>query len=585
VKSLTKILIIAEKPSQAQSYADGLGLKKQGLLWRGRSDILPNMDLTIIALQGHLFGLVYPEKYNPDWKKWDMNTLPMCPKEYKYELTKTKGVSAKFKIAKEEVAKCDEIIVASDYDNEGSCLVQLVLQKIPKGVSKIKYRLVPNALTKGGVQKAFKNLQTPQKSDLMYHAASARGKADWLVGMSISRMTTIALTKLGKCKFGEGSYSVGRVQTPTVQLIVENDNAIKNFVPKDFWTVALQDNAHGEVKFSNEDKFFTEEEFNSKVATLGNTATVTDVKTEQKTQTAPKLFNLTALQKYGAKQWKKSATEILDVCEKLYQAKYLSYPRTDIPFIPLEEFNEIKQEVGNYKKVLGVDWETPNMAARKQYVDDKKVKEHYALIPTHNIPDRSKLSDFEWNVYETVTKRALLMFTADHVYDLTTVTVEDNGTEFKTTGKVVKQQGFKAYSTATQKEEPILPDYAKGQSVSVTPTKKKDKTKPVARLTESSLIGTQFPKYGLGTSATRASIIDTIIKRGYVKKDKKTGEMFPLEKAFILTDFLKGTMFTDVGTTKQWENALRAVETGKIKEEKFVEEIEKQLREVVAQYK
>lgn len=563
-----KYLLLAEKPDQAKKYATALGKpKNEKGVWRVQSSVL-NAEVIVAPAVGHLV-----ERINPyvNFENWEMTNLPALPEGFSYE--PKKDTIKRFKAIKQAVKEVDAIIIGTDPDREGEAIAYRILELIPGALKKVKYRLWANSLTKKGLEQAFANLRNPTDSINYFHEADARSDADWLVGFNLSPFVTIKMKEEGYLNKKAQSMSVGRVQTPIVSLIVRNDEAIENFKPSPYWRLKLID-SEAEVIFSNDIKYQSKAEADQVLQQLANTAVVKMVTSEEKAQEAPKLYNLTNLQSEMSKLYHFDATKTKELVQSLYQNGYLSYPRTDSTLITTNEFAYLVDHIEEYQKAINKQLETPNRLPRKSYVNDKKVVEHYAIIPTETIPDLSELSDDEKLIYQKVVFRTLLMFTPDYRYQSTSVILDNHGLEFRATGTVTKDKGWRAYF-AVKKEDKELPHYQEGQEVIVDCNLLEETTKPPTRITEQILLKKLLPKYHLGTSATRDGMIDLIQDKGYVTKHKKTGQFFPTERGKLLIHYLDQLeiAYTNPETTGKWEEVLAQIGQGKIQKEAFVNKI------------
>lgn len=563
-----KYLLLAEKPDQAQKYATALGNpKNEKGVWRVQSSVL-NAEVIVAPAVGHLV-----ERINPytNFENWEMANLPALPEGFSYE--PKKDTIKRFKTIKQVIKEVDAIIIGTDPDREGEAIAYRILELIPGALKKVKYRLWANSLTKKGLEQAFANLRTPTDSINYFHEADARSDADWLVGFNLSPFVTIKMKEEGYLNKKAQSMSVGRVQTPIVSLIVRNDEAIENFKPSPYWRLKLID-SEAEVIFSNDIKYQSQMEAEQVLQQLANTAVVKTVTNEEKAQEAPKLYNLTNLQSEMSKLYHYDATKTKELVQSLYQKGYLSYPRTDSTLITTNEFAYLVDHIDEYQKAINKQLETPNRSPRKNYVNDKKVVEHYAIIPTETIPDLSELNDDEKIIYQKVVFRTLLMFTPDYRYQSTSVVLDNHGLEFKATGTITKDKGWRAYF-AVKKEDKELPHYQEGQEVIVDCNLLEEMTKPPTRITEQILLKKLLPKYHLGTSATRDGMIDLIQDKGYVTKNKKTGQFFPTERGRLLIHYLDQLeiAYTNPETTGKWEEVLAQIGQGKIQKEAFVNKI------------
>ena len=307
---------------------------------------------------------------------------------------------------------------------------------------------------------------------------------------------------------------------------------------------------------------------------LESSAQVSEVVTENKSQTAPKLYNLTQLQSEMSKNYQFEATKTKDLVQSLYQKGFLSYPRTDATAITTNEYAYLLKHIEAYQAALNLSFDLPNRKARKPYVNDDKVLEHYAIIPTELVPNLDDLSTDEELIYTTVTKRTLLMFSSDYHYQSTQVLLTNGNQTFKATGTVTKSLGWRSY-VSIKAEDKEIPAYQEGQKIAVLPKQVKRMTKPPTRISESILLKKLLPKYNLGTSATRDGMIDLIQRKGYVTKDKKTGQFFPTDRGRQLIHYLDTleVSYTNPETTGKWEAVLAKIGQGEVNPEAFVQKI------------
>ncbi|EPU31292.1 type IA DNA topoisomerase [Streptococcus agalactiae] len=570
-------VILAEKENQAAAYAESLGsASKKGKVHIVKQTPYFSDEVHIIAAEGHLFEYGLPKD------NWDLDKLPLVDVSFKQTLKQDKVSKEIFKQIYQEVTAADQVIIGTDSDREGERIAYSILSHIPEGRNKVTERLWVNSLTTRALQKAFQNLREPIETYNYYLEAEARAQSDWLVGMNLSPLVTLELQKRGRLPKGN-SLSVGRVQTPGVRLICENDLAIQNFRPETYWKLQLQDK-ETEISFSNKEKYSDSELILAQARQLKAISIVSSVEMEEKQRAAPHLFNLSDIQGLAAKQWGFEPTKTENLIESLYLKKYLSYPRTDTRFITEEEFDYLKNYLKSYQEVINCSFEAVNLEPRENYVNPEKVAKtsHYALIPTENIPNLVTLKPDERLIYEAVVRRTLLMFAADCRYSTTTVEVENQGLVFKTTGRQMFDPGWAAFSQQKLKGDIELPDYRVGDQIETKVIIVEGMTKPPKRITESQLISDILPKYGLGTQATRATMLQTIQDRGYITKDKKTGQLFPTNKAYLLIHYLYDNEFASPETTGGWELFLSQIGEGEINPREFVDAIKEKLAAQIA---
>lgn len=579
------LLVITEKKDQLEPFAkanDPQAKQVNPNFWIANSNIL-NTELHLVCASGHLTSLVDPEKYDKAWgDRSNYQNLPIFPEHYQFEVT-NKGNRALLKQIKEEAKKAEGIILATDPDVEGETIGRLALSKVPGAEKKLKYRLWNSSLTINASRKAFQNLLNPDEKASLYQVGLTRQKSDWLVGINISRVAGIKLRQNGY----SGAWSVGRVQTPTLALVVQNDLAIKNFKTKSYWEIKAK---YGETEFTLnphckfDDKTVAEE----KVGTLSKSIVIKDIKKTHKRVASPKLFKLSGVQKEAAERWGYTPSEVMQSIEEMYLKGIMGYPRTDSQVISIDEFNILKDNLAQYKSALGMDFETPNLEPRSRFVvDSSKISGHPALVPTENIPELRELSDQKRNIYKLITKRAILQFAPDFEYDETLIEAQDiydETIEWSLSGKKITKDGW--HALAQKKDhDAVIPEFREGQIIEVTPNLVQKMTTKPKRYTEGQLIDSVLGKYKLGTEATKADILDTLIdKRKYIKKNKK-GELFPTEQGLVLYEFMQGTMYVDPEMTSNWEHNLTFIEKNKLTSQEFIEHVEDNIRNTIEEYR
>lgn len=573
-----RYLVLAEKPDQAEKYAAALGNSKKikNNIWQVYSDIL-KAEVWIAAAVGHIVEMVDPYK---NYENWQFENLPVMPDKFEYQVVKEK--SSVFNNIKSAIKECDVIIIGTDADREGEAIAYRILNKIPGSIKKVKYRLWVSSLTEKGIRLAFSNLRPASDTKNLYHEANARSIADWLVGFNLSPWTTIKIKEDGILDKKEKALTVGRVQTPIVTLIVDNDDDINNFEPEIFYNIILKDSLG--TQFTSEEKFNSKSAAEKILNNLSDEAVIKEITQETKKQESEKLFNLTSLQSYMSKKYRIDSSQTLALAQSLYQKKYLSYPRSDLRVISSGEFEYLKSFLTQYLEILELDFEPVNSSPRSRFVNDKKVAEysHYAIIPTEEIPDLNSLGEQERLLYLEVVKRTVLMFADDYTYQSTIMSILNNGVIFNAKGNVTKNLGWTKFLDREDKEE-VLPDYLVEQHIPVQSTIKEGKTTPPSRLTEANLLDKVLPKYNLGTSATRAGIIKNILERDYIKKEKNTGKLYPTERGRLLVYYLSefDIAYTNPKTTGIWEEQLSLIGKGQKAEEVFIDQVKQAIRKQI----
>ena len=567
------IVVLAEKEKQAEAYATALGQfrKKKGVYVIRQSPYFP-VEVHVVAAEGHLFEYSEPDN-------WSLDKLPLTNVSFKQHLKEDKDSREKFKRIYDEVVAADQVIIGTDADREGERIGYSILSHIPGGKEKIWKRLWASSMTKKTLQKAFQELKEPSETYNYYLEAEARAQSDWLVGMNLSPLATIDLQARGQLPRTKGSHlSVGRVQTPAVRLVCENDLEIRNFTPEKYWKLQLEDKKNG-VFFTTKDKTKDSEAILASSRGLSTTSVISSVEVENHQKSAPQLFTLSALQSFAASAWKFDSDKTENIVEGLYLEGFLSYPRPDSEYINQFEFDDLKENLSAYQKAINCHFEPAFLEPREDYVNGEKVSgtSHSALIPTERIPNLSNLKTDQRLIYEAVVKQAILMFADDCYYSTKTIEVENSGLVFKTKGRTLHKLGWAEWSSRKVRGPVEVPDYQVGDKIDTQVQIVGGETKPPKRLTESQLIGQIFPKYGLGTQATRGEIIKKIQSKGYVVKDKKTGQLTPTNKAYLLINYLYDNEFSDPETTGGWEMFLSQIGEGTINPREFVDAIKDKL--------
>lgn len=568
-----RTLILAEKPDQAKKYAQALGQATwKDDTWQFHH---PNHGLVrVVSAVGHIVQLENPLKRHENWQ---LNNLPIFPEEFTYQVAK--GKKDVFTTIKREASQADVIIIGTDPGREGEAIAYRILEKIPKAISKIKWRLWCKSLSKKSIQKSFEQLLPADQTVNLYHEAEARTISDWLVGYNLSPFTTIKMKSYGVIAQQDKPMSVGRVQTPIVNLVVDNDAAIAGFQPIPFFKAQLLEREN-ELIFTTREIFSSQKEAENFIAHLADQGQIVDITSELVEKSAPELFDLSDLQAHMSKLYQWSADYTLEVAQRLYQKEVTSYPRTDFKTITSFEFEYLNHKDYLERLAIGIDlvgFEKHKDKVSTLYVDDDASGDHHAIIPTDIFPNQTShtFSAEEIILYKEIAKRTLLMFEADYAYQKTKIVLDNKGHEFSTTGTKLVRIGWRKFVPSRKQEKHLPQDLSVGQFLSVRKLCLSDETKPPKRLTEAELLSNILKKYNLGTSATRAGILKTVYDRKYLIKDRKTGQLFPLERGRQLITFLKrfDIMYTNVETTKIWEDTLVRIGRGEIKAQQFLSQV------------
>ncbi|APZ49536.1 DNA topoisomerase [Jeotgalibaca sp. PTS2502] len=591
---MSKTVILAEKPSQASAYADAFdhSERKDGYFVVSDKEF---PDAVITYGFGHLVSLFSPEDYHKEWKKWNLDTLPLLPTEYQFKVSD--GKQKQYTIVKKHLDEAETIIIATDGDREGEAIARLIINLSGNNHKQLK-RLWINSLEKEEIKNGFRHLRNGEEFYSSYKEAETRQIADWLVGMNLSRLYTLYMQKSGM----KGVFSVGRVQTPTLFLIYQRNEEIKRFVSKPFYELyATFTHSNGKYKGKYKERFDTLENLDGFKETnqleQAENAEVTNVKVEEKRQYAPKLFSLSDLQSFANERFKYSADKTLSIAQKLYEKKVLSYPRSDTNYIGSPEFDYLKSNLSRYLELAGVGISEPQLNENKRYVDGSKVQEHYAIIPTKTLPKLSDLTKDEKNIYLLVLYRTLAIFEKPYIYDETTIDTAINQVLFQSKGKTEKERGWKRLYKQEEKDkdDPLLPEVTVNDSVAFVLETKEGKTQPPNYYTEGTLLtamkhvgramddkdskdilkGTE----GIGTEATRASIIETLKKQDYITISKS--KIYVTEKGELLCRIIAEDKIANAGMTAQWERYLKKIRSQQGTQEAFLSSIERFVQHLI----
>lgn len=600
---MTNVTILAEKPSQADSYADAFpNVKKHdGYYSVPPCNLLPH-GANITWGFGHLVELKEPHEYNESWKDWKLDDLPIIPEKFSYRVSKNKV--SHFNKVKKLIKNTDLVILGTDADREGEAIGRLILLACGYGNKPVK-RLWINSLEKTEVIRGFKELKDGKKYSLLFEEAQARQLSDWLVGLNGTRLYSILLRQLGV----KETFTVGRVQIPTLKLIYDRKKAIENFKPETFYElegtcIAQNGSYKGKFKgrFQHRNQIIELLSKHLKNQPKPYMGVVKSVEVKDKKTDAPKLHSLSSLITLVNKKYKYSPSDTLEIVQSLYDAplKLVTYPRTDSHNITENEFEYLKNNLPGYQQALGIEFTPYTTEAQKRYVDNKAVQEHYAIVLTRNIPTPeilNKLSKEQKNVYFEIAKSVFGMFHHPYRYEETKILTDLNGVELHTTGKVEKSLGWKEmYKTDSVEDEDKnnetekkLPKVIEGEKVEVKLYDKEGKTQPPKAYTEGDLINMMITcgsevldeeaksilksVEGLGTEATRPGIIETLKKREYIQVQKNKVLVTP--KGEIICKAVEGTLLSKPEMTAQWEKFLREIGKGNQSKTKFVENTKK----------
>ncbi|MFJ7753975.1 DNA topoisomerase III [Peribacillus muralis] len=597
-------LIIAEKPDQGSTLAAQFKSRKQ----QGYIEIMPNElfpdGAYVTWAVGHLCQLVSPETYHANWKKWSLDTLPMIPERFQYEVTRQKA--KQFNVVKTLLKKqdVDEIIHAGDAGREGELIVRNIVNLC--SIHKPMKRLWISSLTPKAIYEGFQNLISEEKTRPLYHEAYTRACADWVVGMNASRAYSILLKQKGVSDV----FSAGRVQTPTLALIVKREMDIERFKSEPFWEVFADFKMDGK-KYQgkwqqNDDSRIKTKELAEKIAAFckDKEAEIAEMDTERKEYQPPLLFNLSSLQATVNKIYKYSPKQTLDIVQSLYQKGIVSYPRSDSNYVTEGEaatFPDILQKLSGFSEYEALfPLPQPSIMNNKRYVNEKKVTDHYAIIPTEQVTDPKRLSTEERNIYDLVVRRLIAAHYEKAIFDYTTIkTLVDRRAEFISKGKQQIQEGWRKVIFQNDKEDDdvLLPSVSKGDSGKVAKLKVREgKTQPPKRYTEGQLItlmktagkhldNEELEKVlmkteGLGTEATRAGIITMLKDRKYI--DVKKNQVFATDKGKVLITAVGEKILASPEMTAKWEQRLREIGEGRASAGAFMEAVKKMSAKIIS---
>ena len=565
-------LVIAEKPSVAISIAKVIGANKK------KDGYYEGNGYRVSWCVGHLIQMANPDAYDEKYAKWNMADLPIIPSAYKYEVAK--ATKKQFNILKKLMndKEIDTVINACDAGREGESIFRLVYNQV--NCKKKMKRLWISSMEDSAIKEGFDNLTDGKDYDNLFESAKARAIADWLVGMNISRLYS--------CLYQQ-NYSVGRVQTPTLAMIVKRDDEIANFKKEKYYTVELSTNGFTLSTDRIDDEVAAEQLLNL----VGDKIEITDVIQKEKITKPDLPFDLTTLQRECNKYFGYSAKQTLDYAQSLYEKKLITYPRTDSRCLTEDMI------VSAVNNILGKnDFDTGRI---KTVFNSKKVTDHHAIIPTISSlkEDVSELPPSEAKVYFLISDKFHASVGYPLIENITKIVAEFDGFEFTSSGKVIKDEGFTKYLKeykSQNNEDTELPDVIVGGVISIEDKEIKEKfTQPPKHFTEDTLLksmeiagndalekGVEVERKGLGTPATRAGIIENLIFKGFVERDKKN--LVATHKGISLVTIVSDS-FKSAETTAKWEMELSDIAQGKSSKEEFLEEIENEIKEVVLTYR
>lgn len=560
---------IAEKPSVAREIASVLGATtKCDGYYEGNG-------YAVTYTFGHFCTLMEPNDYKPHWKSWDLNNLPMLPEKFMTKVVANEGIQKQFKIVKSLFDKAELVINCGDAGQEGELIQRWVMHQANyKGEVQ---RLWISSLTTEAIKEGFENLKPSSKYDNLFYAGFSRAIGDWLLGMNATRLYTVK----------HGGYkqvlSVGRVQTPTLAMVVNRFKEIENFVPQPYWELQT---VYRDTLFSYEEGRFLKMEHGELLANKvkDHDFEIESVVKKKGKDYAPKLFDLTGLQVYCNNKFGFSADETLKIVQTLYELKVVTYPRVDTTFLPNDVYPKVAGILQNLTKYSSLTTPLLGKKIKKstKVFNDKKVTDHHAIIPTGV---ESSLNYNQQQVYDIITKRFIAVFYDDCDVSNTTVIGKVDDVFFKTTGKEILKLGWRTVfntsgptdntSVAPNVTETLLPTFVKGEKGPHEPSFLEKQTKASAQFTEASLLrametaGKQIDddelrdlmkENGIGRPSTRANIIETLFRRNYIIRNKK--QVLPTSTGIQLIGIIQSELLKSAELTGQWEKQLKDIEKG-----------------------
>ena len=596
---------IAEKPSVAREIASILGATQK------KDGYIEGNGYQVSWTFGHLCTLKEPHDYTPDWKQWSIRFLPMIPPRFGIKLIENDTYRKQFKTLEALIQNADEIINCGDAGQEGELIQRWVMQKA--GYKCPVKRLWISSLTEESIREGFQKLKDQNDYQRLYEAGLSRAIGDWMLGMNATRLYTL--------RYGQNKQvlSIGRVQTPTLALIVKRQKEIENFKPEPYWELKT---VYRETTFSStQGKFSKKEEGEELLQKItGKPFTVTDIAEKKGKEYAPRLFDLTSLQVECNKKFSFSADDTLKLIQSLYEKKVTTYPRVDTTFLTEDIYPKVPQTLKGLTDYATLT--APLLATKipksKKVFDNSKVTDHHAIIPT-GVPARN-LIDNERKVYDLIVRRFIAAFYPDCEISTTTVLGEVEEVKFKVTGKQILKPGWrivfekdsadKGAQTGSsnnnnneesgsdgeqqQEENAVLPDFAKGESGPHKPDFAEKWTTPPKPYTEATLLRAMetagkfveddelrdaLKENGIGRPSTRAAIIETLFKRNYIRKERKNLHATPTGVELI--DTIQEELLKSAELTGQWEKKLRQIEQGTYEAATFINELKDMLQQIV----
>lgn len=580
-------MCIAEKPSVAKEIAHVIGATVR------RNGYMEGNGYCVTWTFGHLCSLQEPNEYTEKWKQWNLSVLPMIPSKFRIKLIDDEGIKKQFAIIEELVSKAEMVINCGDAGQEGELIQRWVLTKAKCNVP-VK-RLWISSLTEEAIREGFDKLMESKDFDTLYAAGSARAIGDWLLGMNATRAYTL--------KYGNGKnvLSIGRVQTPTLALVVERQKNIENFKPETYWEIRTD--YRGGLFSYTRGRFNTKAEAEALLEKIQTQELeILSIERKKAMESPPKLFDLTLLQVECNRKYAFTADNTLKIIQSLYEKKLTTYPRVDTNFLPNDQYAKVPgilKGLKPYENLVQPILTGGKIKKSSKVFNDKKITDHHAIIPTGVFS--YDMSPDEKRVYDLVARRFIAAFYPDCEIANTTVMAKTGEEEFKATGKQIIDPAWRVVfgvNTDKQNDENVLPVYEKGEHGPHTPEILEKETQPPKYYTEADLLrametaGKQvedeelrdlMKENGIGRPSTRAGIIETLQKRHYIRKDKK--RLLATPTGIELIDTIQNDLLKSAELTGQWEKKLRMIEDGKYEVNGFMEELKVMVNEIVHRVK
>ncbi len=587
-------LCITEKPSVGRDIAQILGANQR------RDGYYEGNGYCVTWTFGHLCTLKEPSDYSERWHRWSLGSLPMIPPRFGIKLIDDEGIKRQFNVIATLIGQCDEIINCGDAGQEGELIQRWVMQKA--GCNKPVMRLWISSLTDEAIRDGFKNLHPETEYQRLYLAGLCRAIGDWVLGINSTRLYTL------RYGLDRQVLSIGRVQTPTLAMIVNRQREIENFVPTDSWEIRTM---YRGTLFTSTLKPFSDKSKAEKALEplIGKELIIKDIAKKKGTEAPPRLFDLTSLQVECNKKFGMSADVTLKTIQSLYEKKVATYPRVDTTYLTDDIYPKcggILNSLTQYTELLQ-PLRGQRLKKSKKVFDNSKVTDHHAIIPTgQRLP---ALTPDEQRVFDIIARRFISVFYPDCKFEQTTVKALVDTMEFKATGRVILDRGWKyiydmqskdtasntadASADSPADESRVLPSFTVGESGPQTPELAKKSTQPPKYFTEGTLLKAMetagnmvddedlreaLKANGIGRPSTRAAIIEVLFKRGYIRRDRKS--LRATQAGIDLIDIIKEDLLKSAGLTGIWERKLRMIEQGDYEPQKFIDEIKELIRQI-----